>query len=328
MTLPITLSAKQRLLVASLLSVVVVFLVGTLVYVSFLRPPQSFPAGTVVTISDGRSLVQIAEDLERAHVIRSPFWFTNFVIYFNTERKVVGGEYYFDRPVSVYSVARIVSRGMFNMDQAKTTIPEGSPSSTIVDIIKKSYPEFDGTTFLNLAQGKEGYLFPDTYKFGANVRPEKVVELMSVNFQKKISSTDVTNAIEEFGKPLDQVITMASILEGEARQTKTRQIVAGILWKRIKLGIPLQVDATFRYINGKTTENLTQADLKIDSPYNTYLYKGLPPTPISNPGLDTIMAAVTPLSSDYIYFLTDKNGVMHYAATFEEHVANKRKYLR
>jgi len=91
--------------------------------------------------------------------------------------------------------------------------------------------------------------------------------------------------------------------------------------------MPLQVDASFKYINGKGTKDLTLADLKIDSPYNSYLYKGLPPTPISNPGLDSIVATLTPIKTDYLYFLTDKEGNMHYAKTFSEHVFNKQKYL-
>ena len=121
---------------------------------------------------------------------------------------------------------------------------------------------------------------------------------------------------------------MASIIEKEARTMETRQIIAGILWKRLELGMPLQVDVSFKYINGKTTKNLTLADLKIDSPYNSYLYKGLPPTPISNPGLDAIKAAISPTKTDYLYFLSDRKGLMHYAKTYQQHLQNKELYLR
>ena len=121
---------------------------------------------------------------------------------------------------------------------------------------------------------------------------------------------------------------MASILENEARLYESRQIVAGILWKRISLKIALQVDAAFKYINGKTTEDLTLDDLKINSPYNTYNRLGLPPTPISNPGLLAIKAAVNPIKTQYLYFLSDKSGNMNYAITLEEHAENKWKYLK
>ena len=101
--------------------------------------------------------------------------------------------------------------------------------------------------------------------------------------------------------------------------SETRQIISDILWKRIETGMPLQVDVSFKYVNGKTTAQLTHADLAIDSPYNSYRYEGLPPTPIANPGLDSILAAITPKDTKYLFFLSDAHGTMHYAATFEEH---------
>lgn len=121
---------------------------------------------------------------------------------------------------------------------------------------------------------------------------------------------------------------MASILEGEARGREEMEIIAGILWRRIEIGMPLQVDTTFLYVNGKNTFTLTQADLKIDSPYNTYLYRGLPPTPISNPGLTAIRAALNPQPTPYLYFLTGRDGLMYYSRTHDEHVQKKTRYLR
>jgi UPF0755 protein len=121
---------------------------------------------------------------------------------------------------------------------------------------------------------------------------------------------------------------MASILEAEARTTETRKIISGILWKRMEIGMPLQVDAPFQYIIGKNTFQLTTNDLKFDSPYNTYKYKGLPPGPIGNPGLDAISATVNPIKTNYLYYLSDVRGNMHYAKTFAEHVINKEKYLK
>jgi UPF0755 protein len=148
---------------------------------------------------------------------------------------------------------------------------------------------------------------------------------MKSNFFDRIKTLDTE--ISNFDKPLPDIIKMASIVEEEARTFESKQIIAGILWKRLSIGMPLQVDASFKYINGKGTKDLTLTDLKIDSPYNTYVYKGLPPTPIANPGLVSIKATVTPIKTDYLYFLTDRKGVMHYAKTYSEHLANKKKYL-
>ncbi|MBX4198230.1 endolytic transglycosylase MltG [Candidatus Parcubacteria bacterium] len=291
------------------------------------RPPLNFPGSGIVTIPDGASLSAIANRLEKDNVITSPFWFTNFVLLFKHENKVVGGQYYFEKPLNVYAIARRVTSGDYNMDQLKTTIPEGSSVTEIAAIIKKNYPSFESERFIQLAREREGYLFPDTYLLGADAPPEKIVSILTATFDQKMQDPGIRAAIEKFGRPLHEVITMASILEGEARQTRTRQVIAGILWKRIQIGMPLQVDTAFRYVNGKTTRDLTLADLKIDSPYNTYLYQGLPPTPISNPGLDSIKAAVTPITTNYLFFLTDRDGNMHYAETHEEHAYNKDIYL-
>jgi UPF0755 protein len=307
---------------------IMAFLVLALLwYVFSYRPPMSFPTGHIVAVSEGQTLSEIAKSLKRDHVIYSPFWFTNFVLLLKHENKVVGGQYYFDHPATVYEVARRLTQGDYDVDQLKTTIPEGSSIMDIAAILKKNYPSFDTEKFMSLAREREGYLFPDTYYFGADARPEKIVQIMTSTFNKKILDKTLAAEIEAFGRPLKEVITMASILEGEARQTRTRQIVAGILWERIRVGMPLQVDTAFRYVNGKTTKDLSLEDLKIDSPYNTYVYRGLPPTPISNPGLEAIHAAVSPIATDYFYFLTDKDGNMHYAATHEEHEYNKDRYL-
>jgi UPF0755 protein len=291
------------------------------------RAPHDFPINQAIGIANGASISEIAYGLRRDNVIHSSFWFTTLVLLLEHENNVVSGQYYFDHPLTLLQVIDRVTSGEYNMDQLKTTIPEGSTVAEIAAIVKKNYPSFDDKQFIELATEREGYLFPDTYLFGADVRSEKIVAMLTSTFNTKIQQPEITDKVEQFGKPMKEVITMASILEGEARQTRTRRIVSGILWERLKRDMPLQVDATFKYINGKTTADLTLDDLKIDSPYNTYLYKGLPPTPVSNPGLDSISAAITPIQTRYLYFLTGRDGNMYYAETLEEHAENKRRYL-
>ena len=198
--------------------------------------------------------------------------------------------------------------------------------SQIATLAKSAFSNFDIEKFIKLARPDEGYLFPDTYRLLPMVSPEELITAMRENFDKKILVAD--KEVRAFGRPLADVIKMASYLEEEVRLTQTRRLVAGILWKRLDIGMPLQIDSTFQYVGNGNTYQLTLDDLTIDSPYNTYKYKGLTPTPISNPGLDSILAAVTPIESRYFYFLTDKDGRMHYAVTHDEHVANKERYLR
>ena len=294
-------------------------------YFFYFRAPSDFPKGTIVTIKSGETVRGVAEAFESAHLVRSGLWLTNFVILVGNEARVTEGDYFFPETESVYSIAQRITHGTYKLAPTKITIPEGSSVADIAAILKSNFPLFNSKEFLSKARDQEGYLFPDTYYFMANTPVDDIIKKLRTTFDQKMGSLRIT--IDTFNRPFDEVVTMASILEGEARQYETRRIVAGILWKRIEIGMPLQVDATFKYINGKGSAELTMADLKIKSPYNTYVNKGLPPTPISNPGYDAIKAALNPKSNPYIYFLTGKDGEMHYAKTLEEHVVNKRKYL-
>lgn len=210
--------------------------------------------------------------------------------------------------------------------EVAVTIPEGLSVGQIGEILEGT-KIFSKEEFIKVAQKEEGYLFPDTYRFYKDAKPEDVVGRMKENFNKKITP-DVLEEIRKSKRTLREIIIMASMLEEEVRSVEDRRVVAGILWKRFDQGIGLNVDASLTYVLGRASHELTVDDLKYNSPYNTYRYRGLPPTPISNPGLDMILAALRPAISPYFYYLTDKENVMHYAKTLEEHALNKRKYLR
>ena len=146
------------------------------------------------------------------------------------------------------------------------------------------------------------------------------------NFDHKLEPLE--SSIKASGRTFEEIIIMASILEREVVSEEDKRIASGILWKRLKLGMPLQVDAVFGYIFNRDTYSPSFSDLKTESPYNLYLHRGLPPGPINNPGLDSLDTAINPTATDYLYYLTDKNGGIHYAKTYADHRANQQKYLR
>jgi UPF0755 protein len=172
----------------------------------------------------------------------------------------------------------------------------------------------------------EGYLFPDTYFFPPMASDQDIIEKMKETFDKKVSP--YMEEIKNSGRSLGEIVTLASILEEEVQTTEDRKLVADLLLRRMAMHMPLQVDATLTYEIGKGSLELSTKDLKKDSPYNTYTRRGLPPTPISNPGLDTILAALHPTLNDYLFYLSDKDGITHFAKTHAEHVTNKAKYLK
>ncbi len=306
---------------------VAIILVASL-YQLFLGAPARFPSDSVLSIASGETLSGVTQLLEGRNAIRSPFMFKTFMVLFGGSRGLKAGDYYLENRQSVITIAWRITHSDYGLKNIKVTIPEGWSSIEIADFISKDarFAHFDPVQFKKIAAQYEGYLFPDTYLFLPTVSAQAVLDVMLGNYESRIQNLSAD--IKSFGRPIKDVIIMASIIEEEARTEETRRTIAGILWKRLDQGMPLQVDAAFAFVNGKkASADLTLADLQIDSPYNTYVHKGLPPGPISNPGLDAISATVRPIATKYYFYLSDKEGNMHYAVTNAEHEANKAKYL-
>jgi len=173
----------------------------------------------------------------------------------------------------------------------------------------------------------EGYLFPDTYEIFPEEGIEEIVIRMLANFDKKLNS-ELREEIISQGKSIFEIVTMASLIEKEVRTFEDKKIVSGILWKRLESKMPLQVDATISYITGRKTTKITKEELKIDSLYNTYKYKGLPLGPISNPGIESIIAAVYPEKSEFWFYLSTPKGETIFSQTLKEHSEAAAKYLK
>ena len=298
-------------------------------YAFFWSAPRTFPAASSYDIKPGQTYTRTAYDLRDAGAIRSPFWFKTFVYVFSlANRRTIAGDYALYAPQNVFVLAWRFSHGYFDTKPVKITLPEGISSFQMADIYAKYLPSFNAQNFLDTVKQKnlEGYLFPDTYFFLPDANEQDVIGIMHDNFDQKISA--LLPSIKAFGKSESDVLKMASILEDEASTDDSRKIIAGILWKRVALGMPLQVDSSFKYIDATTTTDLSAADLQPDSPYNSYTHRGLPPTPIGNPGLSAIEDAIEPILTPYLYFLSDNEGNMHYAATLAEQDANIAKYLK
>lgn len=308
------------------LGAVVLFFIAVIFYNLFLGAPADFPAGKVVDIKKGYSASEISQMLEKENIIRFPLVLNAVLFISGKQGSVNAGSYFFPEAIGALAVARRLSRGDFGMISIKVTIPEGTPSFNIVKLFNKEFYNFDHEKFLKLAEEKEGYLFPDTYLFYPDVSPEEVIEMMNDTFNQKIRG--LAEEIKSSGKSLSDIIIMASIIEHEARKKEDRELISGILWKRLSINMALQVDAPFAYVSDKSTYDLTAEDLKQNSPYNTYNRTGLPPGPIGNPGLEAIESSISPKLSPYLYYLSDRAGNVYYAKDFEEHKRNKMLYIR
>jgi len=312
-----------------ILGLIAIFVVLAIFFRLHISPPTNFPEDSILMIESGETISGVANRLENTGIIKSATPFKFFTILFGGSRGLNSGDYYLKKSQNVITLAWRLSHSRYDMENIRITIPEGFNSMEIADLFTKNkkFTRFDASEFIKLAAPYEGYLFPDTYLFLPNITAQKVLDIMIENYKKRIKT--LAAEILVFGRSIEDVINMASIIEEEARTEETRRTIAGILWKRLDEGMPLQVDAAFAFVNGKKkSSELTLEDLKIDSPYNTYVYRGLPPTPISNPGLNAIRATIHPLATKYYFYLSDANGDMHYAITHDGHVANKDKYLR
>lgn len=282
---------------------VIVLILCIVGFLFFLNPPLDFPIGTIIKIEQGESLHSVSLQLKQEHIIRSRLVFEAFVILFGGEKHIKYYDYLFKNKLPVYEIAKRVSKGEHHMPSVAVTIPEGFNVSQIADAFASKLINFNKNKFLLEAEAKEGYLFPDTYFFLTTDNERDVLKAMSENFEKKISP--LRPLIASGGKTERDVVIMASLVEGEAKGDADRGFIAGILWKRFALGMPLQVDAA----------------------PETYKIKGLPKGPINNPGFLSIKAAITPSKSAYLYYLHDKDGNIHYAKNFAEHNRNIQKYL-
>ncbi len=289
------------------------------------RAPANFVPGTVVTIPAHSSTREAGELLESAHVVRSGSIFQFVIKTLLASRPVIAGDFQFDKPYGVLHVARLVTGGGFGATQVRITIPEGSSVVEIARIVSKAIPSWNADEFVAKAKPFEGTLFPETYIVFKTITVDELITKLKREYDVKVSP--IRAEIQQSGKTESQIIIMASILEKEARNADEAKTVSGILWKRISIGTPLQVDAPFLYTLGKTSKDLKAADLRKDGPYNTYTRKGLPVGPIGNPGMAMIMAALYPSATPYLYYLHDSHGTIHYAKTYPEHVQNMKRYL-
>lgn len=294
-------------------------------------PPDDFPVGEAIIIEPGTGVRTITEQLAEARVVRSPM-LLYYVLTFNHDpSQVKASSYVFSEPLDVFAVATRLTEGDFDTDLIRFTHIEGERLELLAARAEEAFPNFNAARFLEIAEGQEGFLFPDTYFLPPDFTEEQMFALMRETLDENLAPYAEAIAAH----PLDEreIIILASIVEREANTPESMGLVAGILLNRLDIGMALQADATIEYVLEDPLHQLAPGELaanlrEVDSPYNTYLYPGLPPTPIGNPGMTSILAVLEPTPSNYLYYITDDTGVFHYAENYDEHLRNINRYLR
>ncbi len=283
------------------------------------------------SVDRGDGVREIANKLHEAGLIKDSVGFFLLVKKLGIEKNIQAGDFQLSPSWGANDIARALTIGT---EDLWITIPEGLRSEEILAYLQKTNPDqWESTLSTQMAWKKdEGRLFPETYRVPAGHTLDEIRELLVTTFDKSVSEQMRTDA-QKGGFTLKDRLIVASLIEREVKHAEDRPIVAGIIYNRLKEDMRLDIDATVQYAignsqNGWWKKNLTQQDLEVDSPYNTRLHGGLPPTPICNPGVASIRAAIYPAETDFLYYVSDANGVNHYAKTLEEHNRNVAKYLR
>jgi UPF0755 protein len=295
-------------------------------------------------IKEGQGVNEISVNLEQAGLLKSKFVFETWLWAKKAEDQVKAGVYLVPADISIRRLSNLILKVPSNQQQSLTIIEGWHRRWPQLQTVLEKH-DFDYQEFLQLTAKKsdwqanydfltdaasnaslEGYLYPDTYFIDQNTSLENLIAKALNNFDKKLT-TELRQEIANQNKTIFEVISLASIIEREVSKDEDKQMIADIFLKRLEIGMGLQSDATINFITNKGLARPTLEDLAVDSPYNTYKYRGLPPGPISNPSISSIEAVIYPTANDYYYFLTTEEGQIIFAETHDQHVSNKAKYL-
>lgn len=291
-----------------------------------------------VYISEGSSATDVSNMLERDGVVRNARILSAYLNYKRVADRLKVGHYAFPKGANISEVKNILLEGPL-IKSKWITIPEGFSLKRIAERIEgkgklkeddflelASSPKNFGYDFLAVGiETLEGYLFPQTYKIELDTTNEQFIEMMLNEFKVQLQTIDL-DKMKAMKISMHQLITVASLIERETKIPAERKLVASVIYNRLANGMPLQIDATVQYTLPEWKDRLLYSDLEVDSPYNTYRNKGLPPGPICNPGMESIKAALHPAETSYLYYvLKDDLGNHHFASTYKEFLEAKKK---
>jgi len=304
---------------------------GFYIFTQFQPADSQIKTSTSFVIPKGQAVSVIANRLKAAGLIKNPLAFRILAKAQKLENQIQAGSFELSPSLSLNQLVLELTKGTNDL---WITIPEGWRAEEIAEMLgRQNLTDFNQTEFTDLATASEGYLFPDTYLIPKMSTSQSVYHLLTNTFDKKVAQ-GLSTEFAISSHTLAENMTMASIVEREARGYEQMRHVAGILWHRWEIHMALQADATIQYAKGYNQLEKswwtppTAADRIFPSPFNTYLRPGLPPHPIANPGLEAIRATLDPIKTNDLFYLHDRQGGLHYAKTLEVHNQNIQQYLK
>lgn len=318
-----------RIAILSALGIIVPLVFGGLFVYIANQAPTPFVAQTV-TVESGENVWQIAQKLKQAHVVQSEILLFLNLRFIEDATLIKAATYTFDTPLTTQAVAHTLIVGQFANDLVAVTFIEGESTATFGRRAAAKLANLDADAFALQTVNLEGQLFPDTYHVPPDYDTEALVALLHDKHQAVLAELLETSSTS---LNQDEVVILASIVEREANTPESMRTVAGIFLNRLAIGMPLQADASIEYALETPLGELPAGQLanelrELDTPYNTYINPGLPPTAIGNPGKVALEAVLNPIQSDYFYYLTGDDGEFYYAQTYDQHLNNIARQLR
>ncbi len=337
---------RRSCLIIPLISLILVFLLaagvsGFWFYKELTTPYYGTQTSEVfIIITPGTTTSEMADLLVQKGILHTQLPFTVYLRWTSKERRLQAGEYRFNAAATPTDIAKRLIRG--DVYFRSITIPEGLTAQETIELLaengfgnlgemRKALLHTDWIQKLDpQAQNLEGYLFPETYHFSRSANSAYIIKTMVEQFQFRFVKITGEYSLPN-GWSTAQIVTLASLIEKEASKSEERPLVASVLTNRLKKKIPLACDPTIIYalkLAGRKDNNIRKADLSMQSPYNTYIHSGLPPTPIANPGEDSLRAALNPAQTEYFYYVSRNDGTHHFSKDYRSHLRAVAKYQK
>jgi len=339
------LNFKQWKIKNTVVTAVILIVIGVLGFSqyasSLLEPVDVTGRDKLIQIPPQSSTGQVAGILKEQGLIRSSQAFRIYSRYYNLDEKLKAGYYLLSPTKSTPEIIKILVHG--KTASKSFTIPEGYTLAQITESLAEkgliretifkdllANGQFDYPFVKNLkGPGRfEGYLFPETYSISLDSTEKDIINVMLAGMDRQMAEIKFAEKARELNLSVHQALTIASMIEREAKKDQDRPLISSVIQNRLRRGMKLQIDATVEYALGGHREKIYYKDLEVDSSYNTYKYEGLPPGPIASPGRNSLLAAVNPAQTNYLYYVAKPDGTHAFAATLAEHNENKRKYLK
>ncbi|MHC1683289.1 MAG: endolytic transglycosylase MltG [Clostridiaceae bacterium] len=332
---------KFGILLSFILLIVITAASIAILYNSTIKKPFNLSENTIYTIKENETLYSVIDDLNSKRIIKNKLFLKAYIKINHINSNIVTGDYDISNETSFDQFIKNIASGQQSTSVAKVTIPEGYSIDEIAEVLEKNnvitksnfidaVKNYKLPSYVKVSKEKryslEGYLFPDTYRFKKDISGKEIIDTMIGRFNEILSEIETENNTKISKDKLEEIVNIASMVEKEAQVNEERDLISSVIYNRLKINMYLRIDATVLYAIGRHKDIVTLNDVKIASPYNTYYDEGLPVGPISNPGKNSIVAALNPKSTNYLFYFSKNDGTHFFTSDENVFESEKKKY--